>query len=397
MAIYRYKALAAHGKSIYGVIDADNERDARNKLRVQGLMITEVFHKKKSSSRYDISGDQLVGFASQLAQMLEADVPLYDALKVLEEQHRGEKYHRILLSLCDNIKAGMSLSQAMAFFPKSFDNLFCGVVAAGEASGSLPLAFKKLSDLLTRKAKVKKQLITATIYPSVVLSFAMITLTVLLTFVVPSIEMVFEGRDVNPFTSFIIAVSHHLCSFWPFYLTSLLWLVGMFVVVFKSPVTKKWVDNIILRIPFFKSIVVNSSIARFASTMATTQQGGMTIIDALRVARHVVGNTVIKEELSKAEIKIVEGSALSKELKHSCWVPPLVSRMLAVGEESGNTVVIFEKIAFMYEEELEKQLARVAALITPVILIFTGLVVGMVMLAVLLPLTDINIGGGGIY
>lgn len=388
MPLFQYQAILSSGKRTSGVIDGHNERDVREKLRSQGMMVVSLEAKIGGSKRQNLRGENLMTFTIQLSQLIGAGVPLYDSLLAIEEQYREEKYHRVLLSLCEQIKAGRPLSESMAQFPRSFDRLYCAMIKAGESSGALDLVLERLSNYLQKSNKLKTQVVTAMIYPGVLGGFSFLIILLLLGFVVPSIEGIFEGRELNDFTNFVLGVSHFLSDYWWLYLP-LIGLAGTYTFFkLRSPSGRIWLQKNLLRLPIFRTFVIQTAIARFCRTMGTLQTGGLPMIDSLRIAREVMDNVVLEEEMRKAEEKIVEGSSLSVELGRSKWIPKMVPRMLAVGEDTGNTEEIFNRIADMYEEELEKSLDRVMALMQPLILVLMGVVIGTILLAILLPLTD---------
>lgn len=390
MPLYQYQALDAKAKKRQGLIEAHNEREAKETLRQQGVMVTRLSPKGTFSSKQKLKGDNLVAFTIQLNQLVNAGVPLYESLVALEEQYRSESYHRIILSLCEQIKSGSSLSEAMGALPDTFDRLYRAMITAGEASGTLDEVLEKLSQLLRKQIKLKKQMITSMIYPAILGSFSFLIIILLLGFVVPSIEGIFEGRQLNAFTQLVINVSHFFRDFWWFYIPLTLVSAIGFVYKARSPSGKLWMEKYFLKLPLLKTLIIQTSLARFCRTMATLQNGGLTMIDSLRISREVMHNHVLEEDMRKAELKIIEGYSFSQELSRAKWIPTIVPRMLAVGEESGNSALMFRKIAEMYEEELEKTLDRLMALSQPVILIFMGTIIGFVLLAILLPLTDIS-------
>ena len=390
MALYQYQWIAAKGKKLSGTIDAQSEREARSKLREQGVMVVQLGQLKNSSSRSNLRGDALLAFTMQLSQLVNAGIPLYESLTALEEQVRGESFHQIIQSLCEQVKTGVSLSSAMAAYPSSFDKLYCSMVGAGEAAGVLGPVLEKLSQLLVKQTKLKKQIGTAMIYPAILGSFSLLIIGLLLGFVVPSLQGLFSEKQLNGFTQLVFNVSGVFRNYWWIYVPVIGGSVTWCVWKFRSKAGKAWVERNILKVPIFKNLVIQTAIARFCRTMSTLLQGGLSMIDSLRVARGVMGNKTLEAEVEKAEHKIIEGSSLSQELGRSKWTPSLVPRMLAVGEESGTLVVMLGKIAEIYEHEIEKTLDRIMALSQPVILIVMGLVIGTVLLAILLPLTDMS-------
>ncbi|MBS4167628.1 type II secretion system F family protein [Parachlamydia sp. AcF125] len=390
MPMYQYQAYNAAGKKKNGYVEAHNEKEAKSKLRDQALMIVKLSLKEAGSSSKRLKGDELLAFTFQLSQLLGAGVPLYEALIAIEEHYRSEAFHSIILSLCDQIKAGTPLSEAMENYPDSFNRLYCSMVRAGESVGALDLVLEKLSFLLNKQQKLRKEIATAMIYPTVLGCFALLVICLLLGFVVPSIEGIFADKKLNGFTHAVLSVSHFFRDYWWIYLPLLLLMIFLMVIKLKAPSGKAWLERQLLTLPGIKNLVIQAAVARFCRTMATLQNGGVTMIDSLRIARETMRNAVLEEEIKRAETKIIEGSSLSTQLMQSKYFPHMVSRMLAVGEDSGSSVIMMNKIADMYEEELEKTLSRVMALAQPIILIIMGTVIGTVMMAVLLPLTDVS-------
>ena len=390
MPIYQYQAFDAAGKKKSGFLEAHGEREAKLLLRDQGLLVSQLVAKAPSSSKQALKGDALLAFTLQLSQLINAGVPLYESLLTLEEQYRGESYHRVILSLSDQIKAGTKLSDAMGAFPGSFPPLYCAMIAAGESVGALGIVLERLFQLLSKQMKLQKQVVTAMIYPGILAGFSLLIIALLLGFVIPSIEEIFADRPLNGFTTFVLSLSHVLRDYWWAYIPLTVALVTYGVIKLRSPKGQLWLQRFSLKVPLVRTLVVQTALARFCRTMETMLEGGLSIVKSLQMGREVMGNVVLAQEIENAEDKIVEGSSLSLELSRSKWIPPMVSRMLAVGEDSGTTSVMLQKLADMYEEEVTKSLDRVMAMAQPVILIFMGAVIGVILLAILLPLTDIS-------
>lgn len=390
MPVYQYQYVDSKKKRRTGIIEAQGDREAKSKLREQGVIITQLQVKDKVSKKQNLKGDNLLAFTVQLSQLLNAGVPLYESLTAIEEQSRGDAYHRIILSLCEQIRAGISLSHAMGNYPDSFDKLYCGMVTAGEAVGMLGPVLEKLTQFLTRHMRLKKQITTAMIYPAILGGFSLLIIALLLGFVVPSLEGIFADRKLNGFTNGVLMLSHLFRDYWWLYIPMGVGSVILGVWKLRSEQGRLWLEKVFLKTPLIKTLVVQTAVARFCRTMGTLLQGGLSMIDSLRISRGVIRNGVLEKEIKAAEGKIVEGHSLSHELGRSKYIPQLVARMLAVGEESGASVNMLNRIADMYEQEIEKTLDRVMALAQPIILIGMGLVIGTVLLAVLLPLTDVS-------
>ena len=397
MPLFHYRYIDSKGKKKSGIIDAEGVADAKEKLRTQKVLVLALEEKQLGKSKgvwrrqkEVIAGEHLINFTNQLSSLLIAGMPLYEGLICLEEQYRTEPFHPTVLYLCDQIKKGSSLSAAMRQLPESFDKLYCAMIAAGESVGALETTLGKLAALLAKQRKLKKQLTTAMIYPALLLSFSFIVCMLLLTFVIPSLETLFEDRSVNRFTSLVMGFSRFLTHQWALYMPLLfLGIAGSTYLLF-SPKGKLKMQWLSLRLPLLKTLVTQTAMARFARTMGTLLQGGVTIIQALQISRKTMRNPFLEGVIEQAEGRIIEGSFLSAELKKSPLIPKLVPRMLAIGEEGGTAALMFNNIADLYEDEVDKTLTRVTSLAQPVILVIMGGVVGLIMLAVLLPLTDVN-------
>lgn len=390
MPLFRYQAIDYQGKKRSGLIDSHSVQEAKDKLREQGVLVTSIDLQAAKKGSAALSGDNLVAFTMQLAQMTSAGVPLFESLVALEEQTRGEKYHSVVLSVMEQIKGGSSLSRAFSSFPNCFDNLYVGMVMAGEQAGALPVVLDRLAFFLAKREKLKKQIGTALIYPGILATFALLVIAMLLFFVVPSIEGLFENRKLNGFTEFVLGTSHFVRAWWWLIIPGILLILAGIFFKLRSESGQLWMQRVSLKIPFIHTLVKQAAIARFCRTMGTLQQGGLTMIDSLRIARTVMKNVVLEEEMKRTEARIVEGSTFGVELARSEWIPSLVSRMIRVGEESGSIQIMFNRIADMYEEELEKSINRLMAMAQPLILITMGFIIGTVLLAILLPLTDVS-------
>ncbi|MDR3624170.1 MAG: type II secretion system F family protein [Chlamydiales bacterium] len=390
MPVFNYFAVDAEGKECSGAIDAHTERDVRSVLRLQGLVLTKLKQVKREAF-VRFTKLELLTFTQQLRQLLEAGLPLYDSLVTLEGQFKDKKWHRLLLGLCEHIQRGSSFSNALEQYTHLFDRTYIAMVRAGELSGSLSSIFVEICAYLEKQLKLQKQIINSLIYPMILLGFASIVIMLLLFFVIPSIEALFESKELEGLTYVVLQASLFARNYGD---VSLLFLALVISFIFwkKRAIKQSRITyELILRIPMLKMIFVRVALARFFRTLATLQKGGVSLLEALFMSREVMNFPPLEKVVADAQEKIVEGSKLSIELKKSSLIPPLVYRMLAVGEECGSSVVTYQKMAEMYEEEVEKNIARYTAIAQPIILIFMGAVVGIVMLAVLLPLTDTSI------
>jgi general secretion pathway protein F len=390
MPVFHYQALDEKGKKRRGFIEASNLADAKQKLREQGVLITQLSSSAALKKKQNLSPSQLLAFTTMLSQLVGSGIPLYESLVAVEEQVRGEPYHRICLSLTEQVKSGSTLSSAMSSFPESFNKLYTSMIGAGEAAGALDIVIGRLGQFLAKQEKLRKQISNALIYPAILAGFALIVITLLMGFVVPSIEGVFEGRQLNGYTEFVLSVSRILRGYWWVILPAIGLLIFWGVYYLKKPQGKAFAERTMMRTPFIRDLLIQAALVRFARTMSTLQEGGLPLVEALALSKHVMQNAALETEVSRAEKKILEGGSLSTELKRSRLFPPMATRMMAVGEETGHLSQMLSKTADMYEDNLEKTIERVMSLIQPLILIIMGAIIGLVLLAILLPMTDIS-------
>jgi general secretion pathway protein F/type IV pilus assembly protein PilC len=386
--VYQYQAYSREGQKAKGTVEADSLKDAREELRQQGLVVTHLQAKRAWFGKGNLTGDNLIAFTVQLSQLVGAGVPLYEGLMAIEQQYRQETFHPVLIGLAERIKGGASLSDAMEIYPGSFDRLFASMIRAGEAVGGLDMALEKIADLLAREQKIKKGLMTALLYPMVLAIFSTLIVALLLGFVVPSLSSVLEGRQVNRLTAFVMALSKLFQQWWPALVVGSIALTLWLMIQLKKPKTLASIQRLLMKMPLIKGVLLQAALTRFARTVATLLSGGLNMIDSLRIGRHVMKNVVLEEIIERAEKRIIQGSSLSKELMKSPLLPPLFCRMLSIGEESGEMVKLLGKVADMYDQELDKNISRLMALAQPVILIIMGALIGLILMAVLLPMTD---------
>ncbi len=392
MLSFSYRSMTLDGQKKSGIIEAAFFEEAKEKLKEQKLIVISLKEKKLLFQRKKqaIKGEHLITFTTQLSNLLLAGMPLYESLLSITEESKRDHFYSTLIKLTEKIKAGFSLSKAMEEFPTSFDSLYCSMVHAGESVGSLDKTLEKLALLLTKQNRLKKQLLTALIYPMLLCTFSFALIFLLFIFVIPSLETLFADCDVNSFTRLVMKVSHFTTRGWPIYIPSLIGLGFLGNYLFRKKSVRLNLHKLSLKLPILRTVIIQKEVARFTRAMGTMLSGGVSIIDALQISRGVMRSPIMAAEITLAETRIIEGSLLSIELKKSPWFPPLVARMLSIGEEGGKVNEMLEKIADLYEDEVDKTLTRLTALAQPVILLIMGGVVGIIMMAVLLPLTDVS-------
>lgn len=392
MAIYTYQAYTRDGKKTKGSLEALNEQEAKEKIRASNLILSHLATQKGSAKLSDLSRDSLIIFTSQLAQLITARIPLYESILALEEQSRGEPYHTVIQALGERIKAGTSLSKAMAEFPNSFSPLYRALISAGEAIGNMELSLTRLASLLSYQQKMRKQLLGALTYPIFLLGLMILSLGIMIGFVVPSLESLFDGRELPWFTATVFGTSRLLRTNWPY----LLLLAGgagtAAYYYFRKKTTQIMLQRLFLKTPIIGRYIIYSALSRFSRTLATLTEGGLPLINSLHYSTEAIHNVRLEEIFKEVTDRAIEGRIMSDELKKYKEIPPLFCRMLKIGEESGKLAPMLLQVASIYDEDTERTLSKIVTLAQPVLLIVMGALIGGVILSILMPLSDFGAG-----
>ncbi len=390
MALFRYEALNELGKKIGGAIDAETVIDAKHKLLKQSIFLTkiEAFSSKKSSSH--LSKTDVLNFTRELARLLKAGIPLYESLSALEEKYRGQPAQRLLLELCEQVRAGHSFSDALAKHPKTFNLLYVAMIDNAQRTGRLNEALEELRILLTKQQQIRKQLVGALLYPALLFGFCLFVLGALLFYVVPSLKELFEGRDLHPFTKIVFAISGFACSSKLLLFGCLIALVGTLCAFWILPKCKQFIFQQILKIPILNHLFAKVALIRFFRAASTLLNGSVPIVSAFAQSRATMEHPILEKIIQSAEELIAQGEPIHVPFAGHTLIPPLVPRMLAISEKGGNLDGMMRQIAEIYEEDLERVLAHFSTIAQPALLLFLGVIVGFVLLSVLLPLTDVS-------
>jgi general secretion pathway protein F len=390
MALYRFEALSGQGKKTRGTIDAESLIDAKQKLSKQSMFITRIDVLLRESPKSLLKKNEVLNFTRELSRLLKAGLPLYECLSAMEEKYRGQKAQRILLGLCEQVRGGHSFSSALSQHPKTFDLLFIAMVSNAEKTGRLTQALEELSHLLMKQQYVRKQVTSALLYPALLFGFCLFVLSALLFYVVPSLQELFDGRTLHPFTKIVFAVSSFACNSKMFLASC---FIGIGLAISSFWIFPKWKTGAfcwMLRLPFLRQLFSKVALIRFFRATSTLLSGGVPIVTAFGEARQAVGHPLLEKIISSAEDAITQGEPIHKPFTGHSLIPPLVPRMLGIAEKGGNLDGMMRQIAEIYEEDLERALAHFATVAQPLLLMFLGVIVGFVLLSVLLPLTDVS-------
>lgn len=410
MADFTYTARSATGQIQKGTISARDKSTAiialRNK-RLQPVIIKETTAAKGMKMEIKLPGSDkikakdLVVFTRQFSVMVSAGVPILRALTILKEQSESAAFQKVLETVTADVQGGANLSDSMAKHPKAFSQIYVNMVRAGEAGGILDQVLSRLAFQQEKDAALKGKIKAAMVYPSVIAVVTGIAFFVLMTFIVPKIGNILTemgGKDALPiYTRALLATSDVL--------KSLPFIAGMLVgapiaLVFfnrwrKTPKGRyKW-HSLLLKIPVIKVILTKTAVARFSRIFASLMGAGVSIVEAIETTAGAIGNAVIEKELLDCSKAIQAGGQLSVELAKSPHFPPIVSQMMAVGEETGQTDTVIIKIAEFYEEEVDTAVGALSSVIEPVMIVVLGGMVGLIAVSVFGPITQISSNSSG--
>ena len=402
MPVFAYRGLTATGRTVQGVVDADSAKGARVRLRRDGIFPTDVAEEHRQSRTPGaglslrrgprMTPSELALVSRQLATLIGASVPVVEALAAVGEQSDRPVVTQVLSHVRDQVTQGTPLADAFAEYPAIFPDLYVGMVRAGEAAGALDLVLDRLATYTEAQTRLAAKLRNALAYPILMTVVSTGIIAFLLGFVVPRVTRIFaDQKQTLPFlTRLLLGVSDAIASSW--WLIALLLAGGIawFLAARRRPAWRLWFDHQLLTMPVIGPIVTRIAVARFARTLATLLGNGIPLMGALEVASGVAGNRALAKAIDEARAAIREGQSIAAPLRASGLVPPLVTHMIAVGERSGELEAMLGKVADGYEQEVESTLGTLTAVLEPITIVVMGGIVLFIVLAILLPIFEIN-------
>lgn len=410
MPVFAYKGVTQAGRATRGFVDADSPRAARARLKRDGVFLTELSESAgpaAAAAREPTAGGSSISLSlarlrriapldlalatRQLSTLVGAGVPLVQALSALTEQVENTRLKGVIARVRDRVNEGSSLADALAQ-AGPFEDLYVGMVRAGEAGGALEQVLERLADYLESQVRLRNKVTSILIYPAVMFAFAMLVVAILVTVVLPQITelLVSLNRPLPWFTKAIIAGSHFARDWWWAIALGVVALLAGFRAVSRTTAGRERLDALKLRLPVVGRTVRLVAISRFSRTLSTLLAGGIPIVRALDISRHVANNVVLGRAIDAARESVTEGQSLAQPLRSSGEFPPVVVHMVEVGERSGEIEAMLEKVAQTYEEQVETSVSRLTALLEPLlILLMVGIVI-VIIAATLVPLLDVT-------
>ncbi len=410
MAVYEYKAIMkASGKPSKGVIDAESPAQARQKLRDQDLYPTHLTEnangaKAKAAGRGQergaapgrllgrISTRDLAMMTRQLAVLLRAGMPLVAALAALLEQTSKPRLKTALYDIRDRINSGGALGDAMAEHPKVFSELFTNMVRAGEVSGTLEEVLVRLADMLEQQAKIKSQILASLAYPVFMGFFAVAVVVFLMMVIVPRITKIFMKQEAElPWlTKALIAGSDFLGSYWYIIVAVIFGVLGIWRTWIGSEKGRRTWDRIKLKFPLYGNLHRKLVCARFARTMGTMLKSGLTMLPAIDVVTNVLGNAHLVQKMDDVKAGVRRGRDLATPMRETGFFPSLMIQMVDLGQKSGEIEDMMLRVSETYDEDVRLTIGALVSLLEPIIIIFMGIFVGLLVTAILLPILQMS-------
>lgn len=408
MPVYQYRGYRNDGGAATGIVDAENVRVARLKLRKEGVFPTDVVEQGQPSARHQegtrtrpagargrsvtLNANDLALMTRQLATLLVAGLPLVEALGVLVDQAEKKPIKALFADIREQIRGGKALSAVLETYGKDFSPIYVHMVRAGEASGALDQILFRLTEFLEKQLALKNKVTNATLYPALMLFVGLSVLFFLMTFVVPKITAVFASmKQALPWpTVALMSVSRLFADYWMLVVGLLaagIFLIRRFV---RTDRGRMVADRVILRLPLIGDVARMVAVSRLTSTLATMLASGVQLLDALDVSKRVMNNRVLEETVEGARQNIREGETIADPLKRSGEFPALVTHMIAVGERSGEMEDMLRRVSQIYDGEVERVITRLTSLMEPVMILAMGVMVFFIVVAILLPIFEMG-------
>ncbi len=398
MASFRYKAKNARGEVVSGTVVGTDKDEATQKLKRKALVVVKIKEQGQKSVRVGkhvkpgVRKGELELFTRQLSTMISAGIPLLECLEILAEQAQSPNFKVCITRVVEDIRGGSDLSAAMAKHPKVFSDIFVSMVRAGEASGQLDEILTRLAEYLEASAALRREIKSAMTYPVVSLFLVTAITGFLMVVIVPKFKSIFDGLEVElpGFTTLVMNTS-----MWMKDNISIMFMAGVALFVGskiwkKTPSGRSFFDHLTMRMPIFGPLFQKVALSRFSRTFATLIKSGVPILGSLEIVADTAGNTIVSKAVRESLENVRHGETLAEPLAGHWIFPPMVTRMIGIGEKSGALEHLLSKISDFYDQQVEAEVKSLTSLIEPVMIAFMGLMVGSIVMAVFLPILKLQ-------
>jgi len=395
MPVFEYTARNLKGDLEKGQVDLPTRDDVVAHLRKNRLVVVQVRQAPKSVSlggmfKGGVKTRDVVIFTRQFATMINAGLPLVQALDILAQQTENKVLADVTRQVVYDVESGQTLADALRKHPKAFSDLYVNMVAAGEAGGILDTILQRLAEFLEKNDAIIRKVKGAMVYPGVIMTVAVVAVAVLLIFVIPTFQTMFASVALElPLpTRIVIGMSKILTSYW----WAILGAIGLTIFginrYYKTPTGRLQIDSLLLKFPVLGDVLRKSAVSRFTRTLGTLVSSGVSILDGLEITARTAGNMVIHNAVMESRQSIAGGDTIAAPLQRSKVFPPMVISMIAVGEQTGGLDEMLSKIADFYDEEVDAAVSTLLSLMEPVMIVVLGVIVGGMVVAMYLPIFD---------
>jgi type IV pilus assembly protein PilC len=394
MAVFAFSGRTRTGQTISGEMEAPSREAVVAQLRRQQVLATSIKPKARDIA-ISIPGfgakaneKDLAIITRQLATMIDAGLPLVQCLDILAQQQEKKFLKSTLQDIRQDVEGGSTFSAALKKHPKVFSGLYTNMVEAGEAGGILDTILNRLAAYIEKAMTLKKRVKTAMFYPATIVSVALVVVTFLLMYVIPTFEQLFAGFGASlPLpTVIVLKLSNFVQAYILFIVGGLVGTVVGLRMYYRTEGGKRAIDGLLLRLPIFGTLIRKVAVAKFTRTLGTLVSSGVGILDGLDITARTAGNKVVEDAILKARTTIAQGKTIAEPLQASKVFPPMVTQMIAVGEQTGALDRMLNKIADFYDEEVDSSVAGLTSLLEPLLVIFLGVIIGGVVIAMYLPI-----------
>jgi type IV pilus assembly protein PilC len=400
MAKFQWEARSRTGSAQKGVMEASNQAMVEAQLKKYGFSGITIKDEGKGMKkelklpgfgRKKVQTKEIVIFTRQFATMIDSGLPLVQCLEILSSQQENRTFKDVLLKVKESVESGSTFADALSKHPAVFDKLYVNLVAAGEVGGILDTILNRLAAYTEKSLKLKKQIKGAMVYPATVMSIAVIVVGVILVFVIPTFAKMFAeyGGELPAPTKIVIGLSNFIVKYFILILIAIFGIVFGFKKYYATANGRKTIDRFALRAPIFGQLIRKVSVAKFTRTLGTLISSGVPILDGLDIVAKTAGNVVVEEAIMKVRQAISEGKTIAEPLQQSGVFPPMVVQMIAVGEATGAMDAMLSKIADFYDDEVDDAVGALTAMMEPLLMVFLGVVVGGMVIAMYLPIFKI--------
>lgn len=392
MPQYQWEGKTVSGETQKGSTKAASVDQLRAVLRRDGIILGNAVESKEKEFKFNpkkkIKNLEILLFTRQLSTMITSGLPLVQSLDILGNQIEDQHFKGMVKDIKEKIEGGSRFADALRDYPQCFDELFINLVVAGEEGGLLDNVLQRLAIYIEKSEKLKKKVKSAMIYPVAIIVVALVVVIVLLLFVIPVFEKMFKemGAELPTPTVVVIRMSQFMQTYWYIIIGAIVGLVVAFKYYYKTENGHRSMDRLMLKLPLFGVLTIKASVARVTRTLATLLMSGVAILESMLIVAKVAGNKIVEEALMVARARISEGRTMAEPLEQAGIFPPMVVQMVQVGESTGALDSMLNKIADFYEEDVDNLVTNLTAMMEPMIMVFLGVVLGGLIIAMYLPI-----------